>query len=504
MNSCSERRRLILDPDFIRGMRDVLEKACFTKDGIPERLYASEPLRITLKQMPRLLRLTAEGTPLDTLLRLFVFGVAVDINATEEALKPMSLQSWCEAGLLRCDDGEVASLVTLFPHNGFMLAYDRPMRLARSDMGPDFVPGPGSYSSILAYATIKRNVRSALDLGTGTGIQGMCCSKHSDRVVLTDINPRAVNLASFNVSLNGLENIEIREGNLFDAVRGETFDLITMNAPFAISPETRFIFRDGGMESDRFIQKVLREAPAFLAEDGYCQIAAQWAHIRGEDWKARIEGWLTGSGCDAWVINHETLRPDEYALFWISETDGAGTDAYRNRWEEWMAYFDNQGIEAVGSGIINMRRKTTGPNWFCVTEGVREIDGSAGEAIQRGFVLRDFLSRTSDDALLGTALRIAPDAVLQGSSRSNGKGWQIQGMTLRHTEGLRAVGNIDANAASLIGRFDGAVTLKQLIDEFAGHLGADPAGIQPSILAIVRALVENGFVLPPTLVDSGH
>ena len=53
-----------------------------------------------------------------------------------------------------------------------------------------------------------------------------------DRVVATDISPRALSLARANTLLNGIDNVDLRQGDFFTPVGGESFDLIVSSAPF--------------------------------------------------------------------------------------------------------------------------------------------------------------------------------------------------------------------------------------------------------------------------------
>lgn len=73
----------------------------------------------------------------------------------------------------------------------------------------------------------------ALDLGTGSGIGAIGCARAGYRVIATDVAEAAVRCARINALLNGLEDrIEVRQGDLFEPVRGERFDLVTFNPPF--------------------------------------------------------------------------------------------------------------------------------------------------------------------------------------------------------------------------------------------------------------------------------
>ena len=101
-----------------------------------------------------------------------------------------------------------------------------------------------------------------------------------DHVVATDTNPRALNLAVFNAAFNGVTNVEWRLGSLFDAVAGESFDLIFSNPPYVISPDSQFIFRDGGRRGDALCAEIVA-ARAGVPERGRLRHGAgQLGHSR--------------------------------------------------------------------------------------------------------------------------------------------------------------------------------------------------------------------------------
>lgn len=106
-------------------------------------------------------------------------------------------------------------------------------------MPPHCVTGINPTTVLLAQMTIRRPVQTALDVGTGNGVQALLAARHACRVVATDINPRALNVTAFNALLNGVANIECRRGSFYEPVDGEIFDFISINPPFVISPETR-------------------------------------------------------------------------------------------------------------------------------------------------------------------------------------------------------------------------------------------------------------------------
>jgi len=72
-----------------------------------------------------------------------------------------------------------------------------------------------------------------LDLGTGSGVGAVFAARRGASVVAVDINPEAVRCARINALLNRVDDrVEVREGNLFEPVQGERFDLVLFNPPF--------------------------------------------------------------------------------------------------------------------------------------------------------------------------------------------------------------------------------------------------------------------------------
>ena len=71
-----------------------------------------------------------------------------------------------------------------------------------------------------------------------------------------------MNIAAFNAAINGITNVEWRLGSLFEPVAGERFDLIFSNPPYVISPDSQFIFRDGGRQGDALCEEMVRACAA--------------------------------------------------------------------------------------------------------------------------------------------------------------------------------------------------------------------------------------------------
>jgi HemK-related putative methylase len=107
----------------------------------------------------------------------------------------------------------------------------------------------------------------ALDLGTGSGVGAVFAARRGYRVIAVDLNPEAVRCARLNALLHRLEDrIEVREGDLFAPVAGETFDLILFNPPFFRGePRSR---RDLAWRGTDVLERFAAGLPAALTQGG--------------------------------------------------------------------------------------------------------------------------------------------------------------------------------------------------------------------------------------------
>ncbi len=338
---------------------------------------------------------------------------------------------------------------------------------------------------------MRRRGGATLDLGTGSGFQALVAAGHSDRVVATDRNPRAVEMAAFNARLNELGHVECREGDLFEPVQAETFDLIVSNPPFIVSPDNLFYFLHSGMTGDEVCRTIARRAPELLAEGGYGQFLANWTVRAGEDWRRRLAGWFDGTGCDALVLRRGSTAPDEYAAIWIE------SDEFDRSFERWMGYYDRLGVQAIDSGLITMRRSVSATPWLRAEDAPDTMTFPAGDEIVRRFEAEDFLAaHQSDEALLATPFLLSSDVRLDDHSHQAGDEWEVLTTQIRRVEGLHWSGHVDAAGASMLAACDGSRPMADLLHGLAEAVGPDAGDLSASWPATVRRLVQCGFLLP--------
>jgi methylase of polypeptide subunit release factors len=350
---------------------------------------------------------------------------------------------------------------------------------------PDLVPAAGAASLTLAAATPRDVVGRALDLGCGQGLQALLAEDHAEQVVATDRNPRAVLMTRLAAALRGVE-VDAREGDLLEPVRGELFDLVVSNPPFVVSPGRRYTYRDAGLEGDELSRRVVQEVPTVLAPGGHAVMLVNWLHLDGEDGDARIRSWFDGTGCDGWVVQRELAAPEEYVTAWLRDTDEEPFDAL---FQEWMAALS--GVEAVAFGVVAVHRRTDGLVPQVVLERVDQPVAAAwGEEVTAHFARRALL----EGDLLEARLRLREDVRLHEVSSRSEDGWTSQVQRLQQEAGLRWSGGIDAYGASLLAACDGSTRLGDLVVLLAAAADEPVGELTEQVLPVIRRLVERGFL----------
>jgi hypothetical protein len=483
-------------PATVRRARQCFDDAGFTMDALTERLGVHAFTHVAAGELAPLVRATRAGDRLDTLLRMFVVGVPVSFTAARAALGPLSIEQWADGGVVVVEGSEARGRLAIRPLPGsgnLLVAYDF-ARPAEGPVAADHVLGVSTSTLALAGATIRRPMSAAFDLGTGCGVQALNAASHSSRVVASDVNPRAIACATLSMELNDATNVDVRQGDLFAPVTGERFDLLVANPPFVISPSRRYLFRDSDLAVDGVCRTIVRAAPVHLVDGGHCQLLASWAHVAGQDWHDRLGAWLEGTGCDALVLEREAVDPSAHAASWLRQTEPP--DRWQPEYDEWMAYYERHRIEAIGFGLITMRKRDTGDGWFRAEAAPQDFSMPCGDHLGAVFELADLLDRHPGGRLLDVSLRIAPDVVLDERARATPRGWSATDRRLRQTTGLCREGEVDEAVAAIAAACDGTRSLGAVLAEAAGGAGVDPSVLIGAALPVVRRLVEQGFLLP--------
>ncbi|WP_370639199.1 methyltransferase [Corynebacterium sp. CNCTC7651] len=405
---------------LMRELAAALTSANFTAEGIAAHLGPDATDALYRGEPGVVLAATRGGTTLDSLIRFFLLRRP----ATGEQLADM-LGS--RLGLSLID----ASFVAPTPAGDLEVQFDvRPHivagepRLVLSDRdasvtdivpGRDHVLGVGAASLSLLSAAPQTPVDRVLDLGTGSGIQALAQAGCAERVVATDVHPRAIALAEATLAANNVDNVELRTGGWFDPVAGERFDRIVANPPFVVGlPEVGHVYRDSGLALDGATELVLSQAPDYLAEDGTACVLGAWVHTLDTPWQTRVASWLPSTGISAWVLQRDVVDPGMYVSTWLKDesVDPRSREAIE-RTETWLDFFDAHDVHAIGFGWVFLRDIGDASSEITAEELRQTFTDPLGPEVEEYFLRTDWLRGRDRDGVLDAAYLLRPGVALE-------------------------------------------------------------------------------------------
>ncbi|KTR96659.1 SAM-dependent methyltransferase [Microbacterium testaceum] len=454
---------------------------------------------------PALRALGDRRDPLAVLGRLWGLGRSVPIEDLAPALPSIGVAGAVALGLAAHEGDTVTPAVLVRPQaiadadgeEEWWIASDLDEAALGGPLPEDHVLGVGGASQTLARLQVTWRAASALDIGTGCGIQALRLRRLVPRVVATDISERALRFTRLNALLNDVDGIETRHGSLFDPVAGETFERVASNPPFVITPRVAGVpayeYRDGGLEGDALVASVIAGVGAHLAPGGLAQSLGNWEYRDGESGLDRVKGWVDPA-LDAWVIEREVLDPLAYAELWVRDGGTVpGTPAYARLIDAWLEDFDQRGVTGIGFGYVLLRRPLAGGPTLERYERVASGGEAAfGPHLAACLEEHDRAALLDDDGLADATLRVSPDVT---EARHHHPGEEAPSVIeLRQGGGFARTIEVDPALAALVGACDGDLSVGPLIGAIAELLDVDADDLRADLLPRVRELIVTGFL----------
>lgn len=508
------------------ALRDDLAEVEFTNDGVAGILGTEAVAALGREQVvPGQLRVLelldpTSGTQISqrqfncaVLTALWLVALPVTVEQVEAALPRTGVDGLQRLQLIEpAADSAVQPSCDLRPYAAETRAGSRDLWIT-SDLGAhqvqgalphDHVLGVGQASLTLAGITHRRRVTTALDIGTGCGIQLLHLLDHAEHVTGTDLSERALAFTRFNLLLNAPaleldpenleERVELLQGSLLEPVAGRKFDLVVSNPPFVITPRRpeeseadRYVYRDGGREGDALIQELIAGLPQVLNPGGTVQMLGNWetrlsraehgacssdpetiegcpqrGQILQSTWETRPRTWAESAGLSAWFIQRDVQTPAEYAEMWLRDaSEERSIHEYRRRYAEYLADFTSRGVQQIGFGLIWLQKPAAdSPVHHRFEELTGEIQQPLGPIIGET-AIRTTQAQHDASTVLGSVLRV-PDSVTEERYQRFGAE-HPEVIIARQGAGLRRTRPISSAAAGFMSAADGEFTAAQLI-----------------------------------------
>jgi methylase of polypeptide subunit release factors len=323
---------------------------------------------VDLRTGPALAYKFRDASPLSVLLHLFLLGLDTSATTVDGVLTSAMQGGLLTAGILeRTPDGQWRGTVQLFAYRGAIVCCDH----ARARAVPiEPVYSPGNDSTALVDASLDLEGGRALDLCTGSGIQAVVAGRHAQEVVAVDINPRAARFAAMSLALNAVHRATVRLGDLYDAVAGETFDLITANPPFVINQVRTQLYRDGGVDGGHVLRKILHGLPTHLNDGGFAQIVTLLHDFEGGSQLEETRDIASRHHLETLVLTSPPFDKYELAISQLQRRLIV-YERYRSEVRDYLEHLESIKLQSCRWAVITCRN--SGRDTFEAREGLRRV-----------------------------------------------------------------------------------------------------------------------------------
>lgn len=443
-------------------------------------------------------QLSGQGA-LATILRAFVLNTPVSAHDLNAAVGVESVSKLVSSGLATQTDASVQLHASIAECYGAYTFADPYPTAESPSVPPGHVLNMGNASVLAAEFTVRDHASLAADVGCGQGLQAILLAAHSNTVIATDINSRALAFTAANARMKGvIEKVECRLGSFLEPLQGRKFANIVSNPPFVIreaSADASAI--SANLEGDAAVETLARGVPALLADHGWFTMVCNWHHSAddGPNWSERPRNWFARSGVDVWIVRNQTVTAEHYGRSMIHADGVKEGEQFEARLAAWNQWCQANNAKFISFGIF-IARKRNGANWMRVeTIPLTHRRGAGSNLIRHIFAGQTALaSLATPTDLLNTRLRRSPtlQALAAPAGTPNVPASAVQ---FQHNQGWAMPQIVAPDVSRFIQAFDGSRPCGEQADFAIRALGGTPPGPE-QLSRVLAGMVRSAFLVP--------
>ena len=483
-------------PDEFACVRDYLRQANFTEQEVLSRVKQHGEFAGPADPSPR--PADQPGDTCDLLIALFVMSQNVAAEQVRSEIPEPVLKSLFGLGLLafyRDDNELIYATVSLSPAESLYCIADRWIRPdGQQSIPEDAVYPPATKQARMLQSMLPRQFAGdVLDIGSGSGFFAFLASaRGADRAWASDIAERCSQFAEFNRRLNGLENITIVTGDLYQALGDQTFDRIVAHPPYVPVLTRNWIFHDGGEDGESITRGIIQGLPRHLRPGGRC-FCKGLGTDREDPFELRIREWLgeEEDQFDVLVVAWEQTDPLRFLSELVLNKPNSNSEEYL----KWVRLWQQIGIRNVVSALVVVQR--LGLEEQRETFTVRRVFSPKSTPAAVEWLLRWEASGHSfgaQDRIFDYRPRVSPCIDLLVKHRW--KSGRLAPSEYRvHTEYPFANdGILEPWMTALLQLCDGQKTTREILQILKGQKIVPETAPSPAFGELVSAFVSRGFL----------
>jgi SAM-dependent methyltransferase len=445
---------------------------------------------------------------LDILIRLFLDGEPLEPAVIAQHLSASGEQLLRETGLLvphPTQTSMLAATAVLYPTGSLLIASDpvpgSPGAATSAELDRDDVVYAGVTSLTRGFRAFlpADPCERVLELCCGTAVAALEAAPRAGHVWATDIAERSVRFAEFNARLNGLENVTILQGDIYEPVAGMMFDRIVAHPPYVPSTGSDFIYAAAGEDGEDVLRGILAGLAAHLAPGGRLYLVSRATDRKEQSFQERLRDWLGESHAefDVVVLTRDEYHPSEYYLRGAASNAISFQRAERNH----HLYQRLGATRIMHCQILIERHASARPP---VT--ARRPLGDAPARQVAEWLLR-LEQSVADPDQIGRTLELrpalAPQARLRLVNVPGAGGWAADSCALVATAPFRGERELPPRLATFfLGRCDGQTSVREHLQRLKDEGVVSPAAPEAEFAQFVQTLVGEGFLQLPGLPAS--
>jgi len=485
-------------PEQFAAVRECLLASGFMAPNIAERAGAR-----TIYEFQSLREGRTQGRdlrdPLDVLIRVFMDAEMVEWRTIRTHLPEPAIAAFGALGLLVTAASAAThahATVLLYPTEGGWVISDLnadPDRAAAEPSPPDVV-----------YPAITRNTQRFmvsqstapcehfLELCSGTGVAALRAARFARRSWAVDITERSTVFAEFNIRLNGLRNVTALQGDLYEPVRGETFDRIVIHPPYVPARSNQYVFRDGGEDGEAVTRRAIAGLPEFLRPGGRCYCTCLATDRKDAPLEQRVRTMLGDRQAEFDVVLVTTGELDPLTYYAKKAVSRRGTFAEIG---DWYDLFQRLEVTHLVHGTLVIERHRA-PK--AAVTARRQLGLDVGLVGTEDWLLTWESAAASpgfDRRLLAGQLWASARAEVSVSLRAgDGTPWTPVKATLRTDWPFATVVEAPPVAAALVSRCDGRLSVADHLARFREEGALPPETTDDQFLRLVQVLISAGVL----------
>ncbi len=329
------------DPAFIitgilSNIRQTLIHADYTEVSICRLLSIDSLQKIEPTHLHYYDHYKLPHNDLGDFIRLFLLRVALPEEHIKQLFGINEYHALVQLGLLiPRGKQQWASRIDLYCVDNLYISTDhRYLLLPEDNLEEEPVMYIGLDSHGLVNTAPRHPVDTLLDLCTGSGVQALVASRYVGQVTGIDINPRALRFARFNAQLNNISNATFIQGNLYQPLGKQRFDIIVANPPFVASPKQALRFRDGGDNGEAVLADIITQAAAHLNTNGRLHIVTDLVDVA--DYQRKLQHWWKGGPTDSLVLQTADRDAMLFAVPHVHQAFGQRFHDYNSGLADWL------------------------------------------------------------------------------------------------------------------------------------------------------------------------